>query len=131
MNNGKLVPSHCVTNVTMFINITEVALHSLWRLKKKKHKDEERGLERSWFGWKLKLYHLNGLNDIYIGKDISRENTIQHIRSEGSDWWHYYFLGKRESFSKTNKNKSTKRCRIIYIILNSNIIKINFIYIYI
>jgi len=27
MNNGKLVPCHCVTDVTMFINITELALH--------------------------------------------------------------------------------------------------------
>jgi len=57
MNNGKLVPSHCVTNVTMFINITQVTPHSLWRFKEKKEKDQERVWERSWSGWKLKLCH--------------------------------------------------------------------------
>jgi len=28
-NNEKLVPSHCVTDVTLFINITEVGVTSL------------------------------------------------------------------------------------------------------
>jgi len=40
------------------------------------------------------------LNDIYIEKDISHENTVQDICSEWSNWWHYYLFRKKESFFK-------------------------------
>jgi len=87
MNNGKLVPSHCVTDVTMFINITEVGMHFLWRSTTKKEKEKESGLERSRFGYKMNLCHLIYSNHNFIGKDISRENTIQNIHSKCIEWW--------------------------------------------